>query len=220
MLKIMLKKFFLIIAGVGLFWAVPGFGYAQPSWTMTIDLTGAIVPDTHWQFALTGDWTQTAGDPSTTYITATVHPDFGTNELTIEFRAGYKSIEYPKDYKVAIRQGVIIDEAWQPLGGAKLAQIKVELTGAGVGSVFTLQNPLQAESFSQLLKNMIDFVWVISLAVTPLMLLIAGFLFLTAGGRPAQIISAKKMIFWTIIGFVIITLAEGIIAMLKGILGG
>jgi hypothetical protein len=31
---------------------------------------------------------------------------------------------------------------------------------------------------------------------------------------------ARKMIFWTVLGFVIITLAEGIIAMLKGILGG
>ena len=57
------------------------------------------------------------------------------------------------------------------------------------------------------------------MAIAPVMLIIAGFLFVTSGGSPERVQTAKKMMLYTLIGLVIILLAKGLITMLKSILG-
>jgi hypothetical protein len=55
-------------------------------------------------------------------------------------------------------------------------------------------------------------------AILPIIIIIAGFLFLTSGGDPEKVRTAKRMIFWAIIGLAIVVLARGIISVIKGIL--
>lgn len=84
----------------------------------------------------------------------------------------------------------------------------------------TIPNPLEAETIEELIDNIIDFIFLISLAIAPIMILVAGFLFLTAGGNPQKVSQAKNLILYTVIGLAIILLAKGLIAVLKSVLGG
>jgi hypothetical protein len=82
-----------------------------------------------------------------------------------------------------------------------------------------IENPLQAETFEELLSSLINFVFYVAMAVTPIMIMIAGFFLLTAGGSPERVETAKKIILWTVIGLAIILLARGLISVLEHILG-
>ncbi len=81
-----------------------------------------------------------------------------------------------------------------------------------------IENPLNAPSFDALIDNVTNFIFNIALAIVPLMIVIAGFYFMTSGGNPEQVKRAKDLIFYTIIGFIIILLAKGFIALLRGVL--
>jgi heme/copper-type cytochrome/quinol oxidase subunit 2 len=83
----------------------------------------------------------------------------------------------------------------------------------------TLQNPLQATEFEDILENIIDFIFNIAIVLVPLIVVIAGILFVTAGGNLEQINKAKTMIIWTAIGFLIILLSKGIMGIITNLLG-
>ena len=80
-------------------------------------------------------------------------------------------------------------------------------------------NPLGTQSFEGLINNIINFLFRISLIIAPLMFIFAGFLFVTSEGNPEKVKQAKDLIWWTIIGFVIILLARGLVEMLQSMLG-
>ncbi len=80
-------------------------------------------------------------------------------------------------------------------------------------------NPLATTNFEVIIDNIIDFIFNIAIVLAPLMTIVAGFLFVTAGGNLEQINRAKAMITWSIIGFLIILLAKGIMAVIESLLG-
>jgi len=87
------------------------------------------------------------------------------------------------------------------------------------GGTIEIPNPLTATSFDALISGFINFIFWVAIAVAPLMTLIAGFYFLTAGGDPKKVDTAKKIILYTIIGFAIILMARGLIGIINQILG-
>ncbi|MFH1841308.1 MAG: TrbC/VirB2 family protein [Candidatus Nealsonbacteria bacterium] len=82
-----------------------------------------------------------------------------------------------------------------------------------------IENPLKAKEFEEILNTIINFIFAIGLAVTPVIFIIAGFLFVTSGGNPNRLDTAKKMILYAVIGLLVILLAKGLVAVLKSILG-
>ncbi|MCJ7786976.1 pilin [Patescibacteria group bacterium] len=82
-----------------------------------------------------------------------------------------------------------------------------------------IENPLCAESFEDLLNTIVNFIFWIAIAIAPLMIMIAAFFLLTAGGDPKRIDTAKQIILWTVIGLAIILLAKGLISVLRQIIG-
>ncbi|MBZ9572070.1 hypothetical protein KJA15_01940 [Patescibacteria group bacterium] len=82
-----------------------------------------------------------------------------------------------------------------------------------------IENPLKYDTFEEIVEGIIDFIFVIAVALVPLMIIVAGFYFVTAGGDPGRIRTAKQIMFWTIIGFAIVLLAKGLITVIKQILG-
>ncbi len=94
-----------------------------------------------------------------------------------------------------------------------------EENGGIIGNGIILQNPLQATEFEDILDNVIDFIFNIAIVLAPLMVVIAGFLFVTSGGNAEQINKAKTMIIWTAIGFLIILLSKGIMGIITNLLG-
>lgn len=87
-----------------------------------------------------------------------------------------------------------------------------------VGAV-TIPNPLQADTFTELLNSIIDFIFVLSFPIATIMILVAGFYFITARGEPERIETAKKIITWALIGLVIVIASKGLVKLLGEIIG-
>ena len=81
-----------------------------------------------------------------------------------------------------------------------------------------IENPIDTDTFQELINNIITFIWWIALALLPLMIVVAGFYFVTAAGDPAKVEKAKGIILYTVIGFIIILLARGFVELLRTIL--
>ena len=91
---------------------------------------------------------------------------------------------------------------------------------ASNGNLITIKNPLtEGTQFEDIVDNLVDFVFNIAIVLAPLTTMIAGFLLVTAGGNLEQINRAKAMIIWSIVGFLIILLAKGIMAVIENLLG-
>ena len=77
----------------------------------------------------------------------------------------------------------------------------------------TLENPIGAENFGKLVDRIIDIFFTLALVVTPLMIVIAGLLFVTAAGNPNQVQTARNILLYSLIGFLIILVAKGIVEL-------
>ena len=86
-------------------------------------------------------------------------------------------------------------------------------------AVVEIKNPLKAESFDQLIENIIRFHFQLSFFVGALMIVVAAYYFLTSGGDPERIKTAKNIIIWTLVGIIILFLSVAFVALLKEILG-
>ena len=84
--------------------------------------------------------------------------------------------------------------------------------------IIEIENPLGAKDFRGFIDAIITFLFNVALAVVPLMVVIAGFYLVTAAGEPARVQTAKNIILYTIVGFIIILLAKGFIALLEQVL--
>jgi len=85
--------------------------------------------------------------------------------------------------------------------------------------IIEIKNPITAGSFEEIIDNVIDFVFKIAIVLAPLMVVIGGFLLLTAGGNISQVGRAKSLLLWTAIGFLVVLLSKGILAIINQILG-
>ena len=105
---------------------------------------------------------------------------------------------------------------------AGLSLIAVVLVGlfAIGGTANAITNPLQYDNFQELADAVANFMFNIALLVAPILLVGAGFYFLTAAGNMERIITAKKIILYTLVGFAIILLSKGLVMILKDLLTG
>ena len=87
-------------------------------------------------------------------------------------------------------------------------------------SVFALNipNPLGIYSVTQLIQKITQFIYVAAIIGAPLLIMIAAFLRITAGGREERIKKSNAMITWSIIGLVVILLSRIILSIIKTVL--
>jgi hypothetical protein len=103
--------------------------------------------------------------------------------------------------------------------GKMCTKIQTEAAPPSKQEIIKIENPLIATSFEAIIGNIIDFIFKIAIVLAPLMVVVGGFLFVTAGGSVEKINRAKNLIIWTAIGFLIVLLSKGIIAIINQILG-
>lgn len=89
-----------------------------------------------------------------------------------------------------------------------------------ISAQITIENPLKAETFDELIGNLINFIFYLAVALVPLMVIIGAFYILTAAGDEKRVTTGKNIITYALIGFVIILFARGIVFVIKGIIGG
>jgi len=83
----------------------------------------------------------------------------------------------------------------------------------------TIDNPLNWDTFEELITAIINGLYTISIVLVPIVIVIAGYFFVTSVGEPEKVNTAKKMILYALIGFLIILMSKGIIAFIKQVLG-
>lgn len=92
--------------------------------------------------------------------------------------------------------------------------------GTGSGGV-TLTNPLKADSLEEFFKAIVDFIVRLGVLVVVVMVVIVGFMFVTARGNPEKISQARAALLWTLVGAVILIgasiIAEAIRATVEAI---
>jgi len=98
-----------------------------------------------------------------------------------------------------------------------LISFLIPLTVQGQG--VTIENPLRAQSFWDLIDKLIDFIFYLAIAVAPIMFIVAGFYFITAAGDPEKVNTAKKMILWVLIGLLVVFLAKALIVFFGEMFG-
>jgi hypothetical protein len=87
------------------------------------------------------------------------------------------------------------------------------------GGPIGLDNPLNQGSLWDAIDALINFLFVLSLAVAPILLIYAGFLLLIKAGDPEATTQAKKIIMWTMIGLSVVLFAKGVPSVVMGVLG-
>jgi hypothetical protein len=83
-----------------------------------------------------------------------------------------------------------------------------------------LINPLACNTIPECIEKIISFILWVAGAIFPIIIIIGGFLFLISGGDPEKVRTAKRMIFWAVIGLVIVLFAKGIISLIKTVIEG
>lgn len=111
----------------------------------------------------------------------------------------------------------------QCLGGSGSADANAKRTGYCQydprENKVALCNPLLSENFRELLNNITNFIFNVAIILMPILVVYAGFLFLTAAGNPKQVVTARNVLLWTAVGFAVILLSKGLVSVLQGILG-
>ena len=78
-----------------------------------------------------------------------------------------------------------------------------------------IQPPIEARTFAELVDRLIDFIFTIALFIAPAMIIVGAFYFLIPSEKSENIETGKKIITYTIIGFIIIMMATGIVDLLR-----
>ena len=92
---------------------------------------------------------------------------------------------------------------------------------AGGDNPITIPNPLgQGATIAPLLTRVTDFLVLIAIPILSLMVLIAAFYMLTAGGDEKKFELGKKVLLYAVIGFAILLVSEGLIKLIESILVG
>jgi hypothetical protein len=86
---------------------------------------------------------------------------------------------------------------------------------------YALPNPLGVQTFTEIINNVAYYLTVyIAPSIVTIMILIAGFYFLTAGENPERVKTARQIILWTVIGYAIILISWGVTSIIQELLGG
>jgi len=125
--------------------------------------------------------------------------------------AGASDIKECKDYCTALNAE--IQKAKQAGEEPNISSIHK------LGDRACICNPLQTTNFTGIIGNILNFLFNIAIVLSPIMLVIAGVLFITAAGKPEQISKARQILIWTAVGFGVILLSRGLITIIQEIIG-
>lgn len=76
--------------------------------------------------------------------------------------------------------------------------------GAACDPAKELCNPLQANTFAELVKSLANALVVVAIPFVVIFLIWSGFLFVSARGNEKQLETAKKTFYWTILGAAVV----------------
>jgi hypothetical protein len=89
-----------------------------------------------------------------------------------------------------------------------------------VGGVTTVSPPAVDETaMMNIVKKIVDWIFTFLMLFVVIMVLVAGFMFVTGGGNPDNVTKARNMLMYALIGFAIGMLSKGVLALVAVFLG-
>ncbi len=85
---------------------------------------------------------------------------------------------------------------------------------------FQVENPIGANNLEDIIKLVSDNILKLAIPVAVVMILIAGYNFVTSAGNPSKIQKGKQILTWTAVGLAVIFIGGGFVDLIKSILGG
>lgn len=82
----------------------------------------------------------------------------------------------------------------------------------------SIQNPLKYGTVPEVIAAIANFVFIIAIPITSLMVVIGGVMFMISGGDPKKVEQAKKLLLYAVIGLAIILLSKTIAAVIENVL--
>jgi len=83
-----------------------------------------------------------------------------------------------------------------------------------------IPNPLGENSILPLINNIINWMFTFAIPIAVIMLMYAGFLYITSSGNKKQVEQAGKILMYALVGLAVIILAKGIVSATYSILTG
>jgi len=87
------------------------------------------------------------------------------------------------------------------------------------GGAISLPNPLSCEDLGCVIEKIISKLVELAIPIVVIMVLIGGFQIMIAGGNEEKVKQGKSTIWWAVIGYAIILLADGLVLIIKSVLG-
>lgn len=86
------------------------------------------------------------------------------------------------------------------------------LPANSVGGTQTIElpNPLGVSNINDLINKIIDGLIIFAAPVAVAMVIWAAYLFMSSGGDPKKITTARSALLWTVVGYAILLLAKGV----------
>jgi hypothetical protein len=88
------------------------------------------------------------------------------------------------------------------------------------GTSFSIKNPLGSDNLDDLFSKLAGGVLNIAIPVAVLMIVWAGFKYLTAAGNASKVKEANEILKWTVVGLAVIFIGGGFIDLIKSVLSG
>jgi len=83
------------------------------------------------------------------------------------------------------------------------------------GSTATINNPIDSETFAELVQMVVDWILNIAMVLAPLVIVYGGFTYMTAAGDTGKITQAKNIILYAVLGFMLALLASSLVNVFK-----
>ncbi|MDD3548408.1 MAG: hypothetical protein WC288_03020 [Candidatus Paceibacterota bacterium] len=82
--------------------------------------------------------------------------------------------------------------------------------------LLNIENPLKETSdISELINRIIDILFTVAIWVAPIIIVYAGFQYVTSAGNPEKIKSAQRTLIYAMIGFAIVLIAKAVPDLIK-----
>ena len=84
-----------------------------------------------------------------------------------------------------------------------------------------IPNPLGGTSdITTLVENILNFLWKLAFVIAPILIVYAGYLYITSAGNEEKVKIAQKTLIWTLIGFAVVLIASSVPAIIQEFLSG
>jgi len=94
-------------------------------------------------------------------------------------------------------------------------------TSTASSTEFAFPNPLgETSDISTLLSKIIDFLILLAVPISMILVVYAGYLYITSAGNEQKIQTAQKALIWALVGFAIVLIASSVPPIIEKFLYG